>query len=91
MDLTEIGVEQLRSAKTTLNTTVVQMMDELQEAELPAQRAHGHAQQLQRRVGISDDSGGGSVWCYSVLLSEKVKDSAAVYVAYLCLNIFCLQ
>lgn len=52
LDLTVLGVEQLRSTKTTLNNTVVQMMDELQEAELPAQRAQGHAYLLQQRVGI---------------------------------------
>lgn len=53
-------VEQLRSAKTTLNKTVVQMMDELEEVELPAQRAIGHSELLQMRVGTGDGDGGHS-------------------------------
>lgn len=56
--LTVRDVEQLRSAKTTLNKTVVQMMDELEEAELPAQRAIGHSELLQQRVGTGDVDGG---------------------------------
>ncbi|XP_050725715.1 laminin subunit alpha-like isoform X5 [Eriocheir sinensis] len=47
-------VEQLRSAKTTLNKTVVQTMDELEEAELPAQRAIGHSELLQQRAAALD-------------------------------------
>ena len=57
------GVEHLRNVKTTLNDSVVVMMEELQEAQLPAQKTLMHAQVLERRVGGGDgggDGGGGS-------------------------------
>uniref|UniRef100_A0A0P4VVW3 Laminin subunit alpha n=1 Tax=Scylla olivacea TaxID=85551 RepID=A0A0P4VVW3_SCYOL len=43
-------VERLRSSKTTLNDSVVETMEELEEAKLPAQKAQGHAYELEQRA-----------------------------------------
>lgn len=52
-------VERLRSSKTTLNDSVVETKEELQEAELPAQEARRHAYKLQQTVGDGDGGGSG--------------------------------
>lgn len=43
-------LERLHAAKSTLNTTVVEIVQELEQAQLPAMKAKEHAEVLRRRV-----------------------------------------
>lgn len=45
-------IEHLRAVKSTLNGTVARVIQELEEAQLPAQRAEGHAELLRVRVSL---------------------------------------
>ncbi|XP_071537849.1 laminin subunit alpha isoform X2 [Panulirus ornatus] len=54
-DVLVMEIEHLRAVKSTLNGTVAIMMQELEEAQLPAQKAEGHAEHLRVRAEELDD------------------------------------
>lgn len=50
ISISVVELERLHAAKSTLNTTVLEIVQELEEAQLPAMKAKEHAEVLKTRV-----------------------------------------